>query len=306
MWLRKPVSFVQSQLKYWQLYLIVLLPVIHIIIFSYIPMYGVQIAFKDFMINKGIIGSPWVGFKHFEQFFTSFRFWRLLKNTLLISVSDIIFSLPVAVAFAVILNEIRSTRFKKIVQTVTYAPYFISTVVLVGMLLQFTDMQNGILNRLIGIFGGTSVSFMSEPSLFVPIYVLSGLWQKTGYNAIVYLAALSGVDPQLYDAVRIDGANKVQKIIYVDIPAILPTIVIMLILSVGSVMNIGFEKIYLMQNPLNLEASQVISTYVYELGLTKAKYSAASAISFFNSGINCILLVIVNRIARKLNETSLW
>jgi putative aldouronate transport system permease protein len=269
-------------------------------------MYGIQIAFRDFRANKGIISSPWAGLKYFEQFFNSYYFERLLRNTLIISVTSLVASFPVAVGFALVLNEIKSIKFKKLVQTVTYAPYFISTVVMVGMILQFLDTRAGLFNNIIEMIGFSRIGFMSESKWFVPIYVLSGLWQNTGYSAIIYLAALSSIDPELYDACKIDGANKFQKVKYVDIPGIMPTIVVMLILSAGNIMNLGFEKIYLMQNSLNLETSQVISTYVYELGLTQARYSNASAIGLFNSVINFILLISVNKIAKHVNGYSLW
>ena len=292
--------------RQWQLYLFLLLPVACVVIFSYVPMYGIVLAFKNYRPNKGILGSPWVGMKYFNQFFNSPSFLLLLKNTLILSLYSLLASLPVPILLALCLNEVRIPWFKKTVQMVTYAPYFISTVVMVGMLIQLMNIRTGFFNHLIQIFGGTPVDFMAIPSLFRTIYVFSGVWQGMGYSAVIYIAALSNVDPQLYEAAIIDGANRLQKIIHIDIPAILPTIVLMLIMSLGNVMSIGAEKVYLMQNNLNLSTSEIISTYVYKIGLINGQFSLSTAVGLFNSVINFVLIVIVNTIARRLGDTSLW
>ncbi len=292
--------------RQWQLYLFLLLPVACVVIFSYVPMYGIVLAFKNYRPNKGILGSPWVGMKYFNQFFNSPSFLLLLKNTLILSLYSLLASLPVPILLALCLNEVRIPWFKKTVQMVTYAPYFISTVVMVGMLIQLMSIRSGFFNHLIQIFGGTPVDFMAIPSLFRTIYVFSGVWQGMGYSAVIYIAALSNVDPQLYEAAIIDGANRLQKIIHIDIPAILPTIVLMLIMSLGNVMSIGAEKVYLMQNNLNLSTSEIISTYVYKIGLINGQFSLSTAVGLFNSVINFVLIVIVNTIARRLGDTSLW
>lgn len=292
--------------RQWQLYLFLLLPVACVVIFNYVPMYGIVLAFKNYRPNKGILGSPWVGMKYFNQFFNSPSFLLLLKNTLILSLYSLLASLPVPILLALCLNEVRIPWFKKTVQMVTYAPYFISTVVMVGMLIQLMNIRTGFFNHLIQIFGGTPVDFMAIPSLFRTIYVFSGVWQGMGYSAVIYIAALSNVDPQLYEAAIIDGANRLQKIIHIDIPAILPTIVLMLIMSLGNVMSIGAEKVYLMQNNLNLSTSEIISTYVYKIGLINGQFSLSTAVGLFNSVINFVLIVIVNTIARRLGDTSLW
>ena len=292
--------------RQWQLYLFLLLPVACVVIFSYVPMYGIVLAFKNYRPNKGILGSPWVGMKYFNQFFNSPSFLLLLKNTLILSLYSLLASLPVPILLALCLNEVRIPWFKKTVQMVTYAPYFISTVVMVGMLIQLMSIRSGFFNHLIQIFGGTPVDFMAIPSLFRTIYVFSGVWQGMGYSAVIYIAALSNVDPQLYEAAIIDGANRLQKIIHIDIPAILPTIVLMLIMSLGNVMSIGAEKVYLMQNNLNLSTSEIISTYVYKIGLINGQFSLSTAVGLFNSVINFVLIVIVKTIARRLGDTRLW
>ena len=298
--------FWRIQLEDWQLYLLVLLPLAHIIIFAYVPMYGVQIAFKDFRADMGILGSPWVGMKHFIKFFKNYQFRRVLTNTLNIGVSSLVFGFPVPIIFAVMLNELSQQRIKKAIQTISYAPHFISITVLAGMIIMFLDSRIGPINKLIAFFGGQTVTFLAEPSMFVPIYVISGIWQGMGYSAVIYLAALAGVDQELYEAAVIDGANRLQKICHIDLPGIAPTIVILLILNAGSVMNQGYEKAFLLQNDLNLEASEIISTYVYKQGLVQVKYSFSAAVGLFNSVINCVLLFVTNFIAGRLGETRLF
>lgn len=292
--------------KHWQLYLILLVPIAHTLVFRYQPMYGAQIAFRDFVATQGITGSPWVGWKNFQMFFNSYQFWTLIRNTLTISLYSLAAGFPIPIILALALNEVRHTWFKKTVQMVTYAPHFISTVVMVGIIMQMLDPRLGLVNKFIQTLGGRPINFMGQAKMFQSIYVWSGIWQNMGYASIIYIAALSSIDPQLEEAAVIDGASRLQKIWYIDIPGIMPTAVILLILNAGQIMNVGFEKIYLMQNPLNMTTSDVISTYVYRVGLIQARYSFSAAVGLFNSVINMILLVAVNQIARKVGETSLW
>lgn len=289
----------------YQLYLFLLPALIYFIVFHYVPMYGVLIAFKDFVATKGIMGSPWVGFKHFERFFDSYQFWSLIKNTLGLSVTQLVVGFPLPIFLALMLNQMRSEKSKRFVQTVVYAPHFISVVVLAGMIYVFFS-NNGLINNMILMFGGDPISFMAKPEWFKPLYIASGVWQETGWAAIIYLAALAGVSPELHEAAIMDGANKWQRIFHVDIPAIMPTAVILLILSVGSIMNIGFEKAYLLQTPMNQPSAEIIPTYVYKMGLQQAQYSFAAAVGLFNAVINLILLVAVNKFAKRLSGTGLW
>lgn len=289
----------------WDLYLLFIPVVAYFVIFEYWPMYGVQIAFKDFMARLGITDSPWVGFKHFERFFGSYYFERLLLNTLGIGLYELLVGFPVPILLALMINEVRFSKFKRMVQTVTYAPHFLSTVVVVGMLYLFLS-PTGIVNQFLRIWGFEPVSFMTEPAWFKTIYVLSGVWQHMGWSSIVYLAALAAVDPQLHEAATVDGASKLQRIWHINLPGIMPTIVILLILNVGRILSVGFEKVFLMQNELNMSSSDVISTYVYRTGIMGAQYSYSAAIGLFNSVVVFVMLVIVNWIARRVNETSLW
>ncbi|NOU74905.1 ABC transporter permease subunit [Paenibacillus sp. LMG 31458] len=293
-------------LRNWQLYVLLIPVIAYFVIFEYTPMYGVQIAFKDFIAKKGIWGSPWVGFKHFQRFFDSYFFWRLLKNTLGISLYQLVVGFPVPILLALMINEVRQAKFRKFVQTVTYAPHFLSTVVLVGLIFIFLNPNTGLVNHFLELFGLKSISFMIEAGWFKTIYVFSGVWQQMGWSSIIYLAALSGIDPQQHEAAKVDGANRLQRIWHVNIPGILPTIVILLILQMGSLMGVGFEKVFLMQNNLNMDSSDVISTYVYRSGILGAQYSFSAAVGLFNSVVNFILLISVNFISRRLNETSLW
>lgn len=290
----------------WDLYLLILPVVVYFLVFHYYPMYGVQIAFRNFIANRGITGSPWVGLRHFNRFFNSFYFWRLIRNTLGIGIYELVVGFPIPIILALSINEVKNDRFKRFVQNVTYAPHFLSTVVVVGMLFLFLNPNYGVINLAIKMSGGKSISFMTEPKWFKTIYVLSGVWQSMGWSSIIYLAALSGVDPELHDAAMVDGASQLQRIRHINFPAILPTIVTLLILNVGRVLSVGFEKVFLMQNSLNLEASDVIATHVYRTGLQGAQYSYSAAVGLFNSVVNFIMLVTVNRLARKLGETSLW
>jgi len=292
--------------KHWQLYLLIIPPVLYFVIFKYIPMFNVVLAFKDYNVLKGIWGSPWVGMKYFNLFFHNPVFGTLLKNTLFISIYLLAASFPIPILLALALNEVRSGRFKRIVQLVTYAPYFISTVVIVSIIMLFLAPNLGIVNMLLGALGFHSINFLGNANMFRSIYVWSEVWQTAGYSAVIYLAALAGVDPSLYEAARVDGASRLQKIRNVDIPGIMPAAVIILILNVGNIMSIGFEKIYLLQNPLNTTTSEIISTYVYKIGLLNANYSFATAVGLFNSVINLILLVSVNFAAKRLSNHSLW
>ncbi|MCQ6560100.1 ABC transporter permease [Paenibacillus mendelii] len=292
--------------RHWQLYLVILLPVVYLIVFKYIPMAGIVIAFKDYNVIKGIWGSPWAGTRYFSQFFDSPNFWLYMKNTLGISLYGLLIGFPAPILLALALNEIRNGLFKKSVQLVTYAPYFISTVIMVSILIVTLSPNVGIISKLFALLGVENTNFMGIPSLFKSIYVWSDAWQFTGYGAIIYIAALAGVNPELYESARVDGASRFQKILNIDIPSLIPVSVILLILNLGNVMKLGFEKIYLMQNPLNLSTSEVISTYVYKVGLLGSSFSFSAAIGFFNSVINLILLVTVNYIAKKLSSTSLW
>lgn len=295
----------KSVWKNWELYVLLSPVILYFIVFHYFPLYGLQIAFKDFIASKGIIGSPWVGFKHFERFFDSYYFWRLIKNTVGIGVFTLVVSFPIPIILALLLNEVKSLRYKKFVQTVIYAPHFLSTVVVVGMLLLFLK-TDGLVNQLIRMFGGTPIDFISEPAWFKSLYVFSDVWQTMGWSSIIYIAALAAVDPAQHEAAMIDGASRLQRIFHINIPAIMPTIVILFILNAGSVMAVGFEKVYLMQNPLNMSTSDVISTFVYRSGILEAQYSFSAAVGLFNSVINFIMLIMVNQIAKKVNETSLW
>ncbi|MCR2803576.1 ABC transporter permease [Paenibacillus soyae] len=290
----------------YELYLFLLPAVAIYLVFKYYPMYGVQIAFKDFRASKGIWGSEWVGFEHFIRFFEAYNFWPIMENTILLSVYSLVFSFPIPIIVALMLNQMMAKRYKKFVQTVIYAPHFISTVVLVGMLGVFLSPNSGIVNHIITFFGGEPVLFMADEGWFRPLYILSGIWQETGFATIIYLAALAGVNPELHEAAVMDGASKWKRIRHVDIPGILPTIIILLVLAMGNVMSVGFEKAYLMQSDLNYAVSNIIPTYVYELGIQKAQYSFSAAIGLFNAVINVVLLVTVNKVAKKLTETSLW
>ena len=300
-------KFLKQVANNWQLYILLLLPLAFIITFAYIPMYGVQIAFKEFMIRDGIQGSPWVGFKYFKMFFDSPMLVRIVTNTLKINLYMLIVGFPAPIIFALALNEITHVRFKKTVQMVTYAPHFISTVVMVSIIMQVLNPKFGLINNITQAFGIEQASnWLSNPSYFSSIYVWTDIWQHMGWDSVIYIAALSGIDTQLYDAAKVDGANRFQKMMNIDLPGIAPTIIILLILRAGEIMGVGFEKVFLMQNDLNLRASEVISTYVYKVGLVNANYSYSTAIGLFNTVINFILLLSVNKIASKVGETSLW
>jgi putative aldouronate transport system permease protein len=264
------------------------------------------IAFKDYNVVQGIWGSPWVGFKHFALFFNNPVFRTLIQNTLGLSLYALIVGFPLPIILAIFLNEIKDGFFKRTVQMVTYAPYFISTVIMVSMIMLLLSPRLGIVNLGLQAIGAQSVNFLGIPDIFPSIYVWSGVWQFSGYSAIVFLAALAGVDQQLYEAAKIDGASRIQKILNIDLPGIMPVIVIVLILNVGNMLSVGFEKVFLLQNPLNLATSEVISTYVYKVGLLNANFSFATAVGLFNSVVNMILLILVNAFAKRVSDTSLW
>lgn len=291
----------------WVLYLFILPAFLYFLIFSYVPMYGVQIAFKDFIATKGFTGSPWAVpfYKHFRTFFSSVNFLQIFRNTVGLSVYYLAVSFITPIILALMINEVNNRFFKKTVQNITYMPYFISTVVLVGMVDLFLS-RNGLFNQIGALFGAEPVMFLMKDSMFNDIYVWSGVWQATGYGAVIYIAALSGVSPELHEAAIMDGANRMQRIRHINIPAIMPTVVVMLIMSVGGIMNLSFEKVLLMQKDGNIMVSEVISTYVYKLGIQKAQYSLSAAVGLFNNIINLILLVTVNKISAKVSDNSLW
>lgn len=292
--------------RHWQLYVLMIVPIAYFIIFKYVPMTNAVIAFKDYNPVQGIWGSPWVGWKHFEAFVSNPAFWRLLRNTFILAAYVLIASFPIPIILALALNEVRHRFFKRSVQMITYAPYFISTVVIISMTILILSPRIGLLNKGLNMFGIASVDFLGDAEFFRNIYVVTDIWQTTGYSAVIYMAALAGVDQSLYEAARVDGASRIQKIIHVDIPALLPTATIIMILGVGNIMAIGFEKAFLLQNPLNLSQSEIIATYVYKTGLLNADFSLATAIGLFNSVINLILLLIVNAVAKRVTGNGLW
>lgn len=287
------------------LYLLMLPVLAFYVIFCYVPMYGAIIAFMDYTPARGILGSKWVGLAHFRDFFGSYYFFRLLKNTLVISLSTLVVTFPASVIFALLLNEVRSKYFAKTIQTITYMPHFISLVVLCGLVTNFTS-ADGIINDLIAFFGGQRVTMLNEPKYFVPIYVLSTLWQDLGWNSIIYLAALAGVDQQLYEAAYLDGAGRFRQTIYVTIPSIMPTIVIMLILAIGNALTIGYEKIILLYSPVTYETGDIIASFVYRKGLQDSQYSYSTAVGLFNSVVSFALVVTANCISSKYQNVSLW
>jgi len=296
----------RSWRRHWQLYVLILIPIAYFVIFKYIPMANAIIAFKSYNVIDGVWGSPWVGFDQFERFFSNPVFATILSNTFLLSAYVLIASFPIPIILALALNEVRNRFFKRTVQMVTYAPYFISTVVVVSMTILFLSPRLGLFSDFTQFFGMSSVDYLSDPNYFRHIYVWSDVWQTVGYSAVIYMAALAGIDPTLYEAAWMDGASRLQKIIHVDIPGILPTAVIILVLAVGNVMAIGFEKAFLLQNTLNLSRSEIIATYVYKIGLLGADFSQAAAIGLFNAVINLVLLLGVNFAAKRITGSALW
>jgi putative aldouronate transport system permease protein len=293
--------------KNYLLWLMVLPAVIEVFIFHYIPIYGIQLAFREYDFSTGGFGGKWVGFKYFTQFFNSYQFKNILWNTFFISISNILIGFPVPIILAILINQLRHQRIKGILQTTVYMPHFISTPVMVGLLIVLLAPNTGIISRFLNmIFGIGSLNLLGEPKAFVPLYVLSEVWQHAGWNSIVYLAVLSNVDLELYEACRVDGGGRWHIIRYVELPVLVPTMLILLILSLGNILSVGFEKVFLMQNSLNIRASEVIPTYVYKIGLLSAQFSYATAIGLFNTIINFTFLSIGNRIAKRLTGWSLW
>ncbi|MBW7453059.1 ABC transporter permease [Paenibacillus sepulcri] len=297
--------FVRDFLVNRYLYVMMLPVIAYYAVFHYAPMYGVLIAFKDYSPMKGIMGSEWVGLAHFKAFFDSYYFLRVLKNTIVISLYSLIFEFPAPILLALMINEIRSKAYKKIVQSVTYMPYFISMIVIAGLIRDFTDSR-GVINTIYMFFGGDGTAMLQHPDLFRPIYILSEIWQKVGWESIIYLAALMGIDQEQYEAARIDGAGRLKQIWYVTLPGILPTIVILFILRMGNLLNVGFEKIILLYNPVIYENADVISSFVYRKGLLEFSWSYSTAVGVFNSIINLMLLVMANWISRRVSNNSLW
>lgn len=304
-WMRR---FKKDVLARWQLMLLLLLPLAWYIIFCYVPMFGVQLAFKNYKVKLGIWGSPWADplFKQFSRYFSSYYAWDTIWNTLAINLGCLAIGFPAPILLALILNEINNIRFRKVLQNVTYIPYFLSIVVVVSMLKLFCDEKYGVINILLQSMNMNAIPLMESEKFFRPLYVLSNVWQNMGWNAIIYIAALAGIDTALYEAATIDGATRWQKILHVSIPCILPTIVTMFILRMGQLMTIGFEKALLMQNDLNIGASEIISTLVYKNGIQKGDYSYATAVGLMNSVVNLILIVTANTLCRRTLDESLW
>lgn len=303
---QKKGVIVKTIMDNWEIYLLLLPTALYFIVFKYFPMYGAQIAFRNFVPTKGIYGSEWVGFNNFIRFFESFYFTEVVWNTFVLSLYTLLVGFPFPIILAFLLNYQKNPRFKKIVQTVSYAPHFISIVVMVGMLKIFTSPSNGIINKIIVLLGGEARHFMALPEYFRHLYVWSGVWQNIGWSAIVYIGALSAISIELHEAAIVDGATIWKRIWHIDLPGIAPTITILLILNTGSLLNVGFEKTYLMQNDLNTCVSEVISTYTYKVGLIQNQYSFSSAVGLINSVINYIFLITVNFAARRFGETSLF
>jgi len=303
---RHKKGYVLRRLKEsWQWYLLLLPALIYLFMFDYAAMYGVQIAFRNYRASKGIWGSPWVGLQYFIRFINYPNFWTLIKNTLSITLYSLA-TFPIPIIFALFLNEVSQAKFKKTVQMVTYMPHFLSEVVVCALVILFLDRTTGPINNLIATLGGTRTNFMAQPSAFTTIYVMSGLWQNMGWSSVLYISALSSISQEEVEAAKIDGASRFQVLWHINLPGILPTVVITFLMQVGRIMNVGFSKIFLLQNDLNLEASRVISTYVYEIGLIGAQFSYSAAIGLLNNVVNILILLIVNQITKKLSETSLF
>ena len=286
--------------------LLALVPILWYVVFCYVPMYGVQIAFKKYNPSLGIIGSPWVGLKYFRQFFESYYFSEITLNTIILSLFTLVIGFPLPIILALIVNEIRSPFLKKSVQNITYIPHFLSVVVIVSMLNIFSNPTYGFFNDIRQFFGLSPVDLMAKAEYFRPMYVFSNVWQHMGFNSIIYIAALSAIDPALYEAATIDGASRLKKILYISLPSIVPTIMILFIMRIGSIMNVGFEKVLLMQNPINKSTSEIISTFIYTNGIQKGQFSYSTAVGLVNSLINCTLLLISNKVSKKLTGSGLW
>lgn len=304
----KPRQGIKKYLKStWQLWVMLFPAMLYILIFCYVPMYGIQLAFREYSFSAGITGGEFVGMKYFNQYFQSPMFLSTLKNTFVIAGTSILFGFPAPIILAMVINQIRSKKWKKVVQTTVYIPYFISVVVLVSMMNVMLRNDGGVISEFLKSIHliGESTNILGSAKTFTPLYVLSGIWQSMGWNSIIFIAALSGVDTQLYDACKIDGANRWQTMIHIDLPAIMPTIIILLIMNMGNILNVGFDKVYLMQNSLNLGASQVISTYVYSVGIKSSQFSFGAAVGLFNTLINFVFLIVTNSIAKRTSGTGL-
>lgn len=292
----KPLK--QRIIENWQLYAMLAVPFVLTLLYKYQPMYDIQIAFRDFVASRGYWGSEWVGFQWFQRFFKAPTFWRMIKNTVLLSLFSLLWSFPIPIILALMINQLRFQKFKRVTQTVLYAPHFISTMVVCGMIRIFLSPSGGLIN----LIAGTNIDFMTQANAFRTIYIASGIWQDAGWGIIVYMATLSNIDTSHYEAAKIDGASMFQRILYIDIPELMPTIVLMLIMAAGGLMNVGFEKVYLLQTDLNKATSDTIAVYVYQQGIERAQYSYSTAIGLFNTVINIILLIIVNKITKTLSE----
>lgn len=303
--MRKQFRILRKVRKSSWLYLIFALPFLYYAIFHYAPLYGIVLAFKDFNIMKGIMGSPWAGFKHFNRFLLDPYFWKLVRNTLLISFYGLLWGFPAPILLAILLNEVGHQKYKKFVQNVSYLPHFISTVVVAGMIINIMG-TDGLFDQMVKLFGGAPEKWLMEPKYFRTIYTASGVWQGMGWTSIIYLAALSMVDGELYDAALIDGANRGQRIWYITLPALLPTISVMLLMNLGRIMSVGYEKILLLYNGSTYETADIISTYVYRRGILQADFSYSTAVGLFQTVISVILIVVSNQVSRKIGETSLW
>jgi len=292
-------------IRHWEFYLLLLPGIVLTVIYKYIPMYGVQIAFRDYNAVDGFWGSAWVGLKWFEKFFTNYRSFRMIKNTVLLSLYSLLWSFPIPIFMALLVNQVRHKKFQRTVQTILYAPHFISVMILCGMLRIFLSPYGGLINTIVSLFGGNgNVNYIDQASSFRTIYISSGIWQDAGWGMIIYLATLAGVDASLHEAAKVDGASAWQRMIHIDIPALIPIIVIQLIMSFGSLMSVGFDKAFLLQTDLNKEASEIIATYVYDQGMLKAMYSFSTAVGLFNTAVNLVLLTCVNKICKKLSNVS--
>lgn len=297
---------VKNEWKKNYMYYLMFLPVlVYFVIFAYGPMYGALMAFQDYTPSLGFLGSPWVGLKHFQRFFQDYYFKRILWNTFYISITSLIFTFPAPIVLALLLNELRNKRFKSVMQTASYLPHFISLVVVCGMIKKFT-LDTGVINDIVAFLGGTRKSFLNDPNCFVPVYVISDIWQEVGWNSIIYMAALAGIDQELYEAAMIDGAGRWKQTIHVTLPCIMPTIIILLILRMGMLLSVGYEKIILLYNPVTRKTADVISTYVYRVGLEDKSWSFSAAVGLFNSAINLIFLLVTNSLSKKFSDTALW
>lgn len=298
-------SLAKQMMKHWEFYLLLLPGIILTIIFKYVPIYGVQIAFRDYNAVEGFFGSPWVGLKWFERFFNSYNSVRMIRNTVLLSLYSILWTFPIPIILSLLINQVKSKKFQRVTQTIIYAPHFISIMILCGMLRIFLSPYGGLINVIAQAFGAKeAVNFIDSASAFRTIYIASSIWQDAGWGTIIYLATLSSVDASLHEAARVDGASTWQRILHIDVPELIPVIVIQLIMQFGNLMNVGFEKAYLLQTSLNKDTSEIIATYVYEQGMLKAMYSFSTAVGLFNTAVNIVLLVVVNRICKKLSNVS--